>query len=319
MTKHHLERGRRASHYSVYETAPKSGPGSVHGPDPLPVLDPLPALDPLRDGETNRAASASPGRWERKPGRGRLTDDDPLSWQPELTAWERIRAQLSVPKAAAVVVFAIALIVTAVVMLRALGDPVTSEDSAGSPSQSAPKLETASAGAQSGRDAAGAWPEDPARGAAETKIFVHVVGEVERPGVVELQAGDRVLDAITAAGGATPRAELSAVNLARAVTDGEQIVVLDAEAAAQLPTESAQGNASVPSGGGPGGSAGGGINVNSASVDQLTELPGIGPALGQRIVDWREANGPFTSVEQLTEVSGIGAKTLERFRDRVIL
>ena len=311
MTKHHLERGHRTSHYSVHEPVPE--------PVPNAAPDPLLTLGPLREGEGIRATRASAGRWARKPGRGRRGDNDPLSWQPDITAWERIRAQLSMPRAAAVVVFVIALIVTAAVLLRALGDPVTPEGSPGSLSHSAPKLQTSSAEAQTGRNAAGGGPEDPARGAAETKVFVHVVGEVERPGVVELRAGDRVLDAITAAGGATPRAELSAVNLARAVTDGEQVVVLDAEAAAQLPAESAQGNAAGRSSAGPGGSAGGGINVNSASVDELTELPGIGPALGQRIVDWREANGPFVSVEQLTEVSGIGAKTLEKFRDRVVL
>lgn len=307
MTRHHVQRAPAAAH----DYGPEQWPEAETGPG---LSDPSPP-----GGDPSQVPGARAGRWERKPGRGWRATDDPLSWQPELTVWERIRAQISVPKAAAVVVFLIALFVTAAVLLRSLGDPAMPEDSPGSLGPAAPKLEASKSGAPAGTDAAAGIPDSSPRGTAATKIFVHVVGEVERPGVVELETGARVLDAIAAAGGATPQAELSAVNLARTVTDGEQIVVLDAEAAAQLPAGSAQGNAPGASGGGPGGSAGGGINVNSASVDELTELPGIGPALGQRIVDWREANGPFTSVEQLTEVSGIGAKTLEKFRERVIL
>lgn len=134
-------------------------------------------------------------------------------------------------------------------------------------------------------------------------VLVHVVGEVLAPGIVEVVAGARISDAIEAAGGATSEAELSAVNLARVVVDGEQVRVPDSEeleAAQQAVTE-----------------AGALINLNTADVAALETLPRVGPALAQRIIDWRSANGSFSSVEQLLEVSGIGEKTLEGFRDRV--
>ena len=124
-------------------------------------------------------------------------------------------------------------------------------------------------------------------------VVVHVVGKVMQPGVVELPIGSRVQDAIEAVGGATKDKALESVNLARPVVDGEQIIV-------GVPTEGATSST---------------ISINSASVDQLDELPGVGPAIAERIVKWREENGPFTSIDELTEVSGIGPSILEQIRD----
>ena len=124
-------------------------------------------------------------------------------------------------------------------------------------------------------------------------VLVHVVGKVAEPGVVELPIGSRVQDAVDAAGGATNNKALESVNLARVVVDGEQIVV-------GAPAE---------------GSASSKISINSASAAQLDELPGVGPAIAERIVQWRETNGPFTSIDELTEVSGIGPSILEQIRD----
>lgn len=124
-------------------------------------------------------------------------------------------------------------------------------------------------------------------------VLVHVVGKVAEPGVVELPIGSRVQDAVDAAGGATNNKALESVNLARPVVDGEQIVV----------------------GASAGGSASSKISINSASAAQLDELPGVGPAIAERIVQWRETNGPFTAVDELTEVSGIGPSILEQIRD----
>jgi competence protein ComEA len=134
---------------------------------------------------------------------------------------------------------------------------------------------------------------DLALEAVSVTALVHVVGKVAQPGVVELPIGSRVQDAIEAAGGATNNKALESVNLARVVVDGEQIVV----------------------GAPAGGATSSKISINSASADQLDELPGVGPAIAQRIVQWRETNGPFTSIDELTEVSGIGPSILEQIRD----
>ncbi len=143
-------------------------------------------------------------------------------------------------------------------------------------------------------------------------LLVHVLGAVTRPGLVELAAGARVVDAVAAAGGFTAEADPAGVNLARPVVDGEQLVVL---AIGQVPPPAAGGGA-------PGGNAAasdGVVHLNTADVAALDTLPRIGPALAQRIIDWREANGPFTSVDQLLEVAGIGDAVFSGLADRVAL
>lgn len=138
-------------------------------------------------------------------------------------------------------------------------------------------------------------------------LVVHVAGQVHRPGVVEVEHGSRVHDAVEAAGGALPGADLAAVNLARPVVDGEQVYLPapgEAVAAQAQPSDPVSG-------------ASGLVNVNSADAAALDTLPGIGPALAQRILEWREQHGPFRSVEELLEVSGIGDATLRRLRDLV--
>lgn len=130
-------------------------------------------------------------------------------------------------------------------------------------------------------------------------IFVHVVGEVKSPGVYEVPAGSRLTDAISAAGGTSPKADLSSVNLARVLNDGEQIIV-----AARGAT-----NAS--------GSTSGKINVNTATTDELEKLPGIGPTIASRIVDYRDMNGSFGTVDALADVPGIGPSILDELRKLV--
>jgi competence protein ComEA len=145
--------------------------------------------------------------------------------------------------------------------------------------------------------------EDTADGAAvdgSAPVLVHVLGAVAEPGLVELAPGSRVVDAVAAAGGFTAEADPSAVNLARAVADGEQLVVL---AIGQVPIG---GPASAGSAPGSAGSSDGTVHLNTADLAELDTLPRIGPALAQRIIDWRETNGPFTSVDQLLDVAGIG-------------
>ena len=148
---------------------------------------------------------------------------------------------------------------------------------------------------------------------AELSVTVHLVGAVSRPGVYEFSEGSRVHDAVTKAGGLTADAATNALNLARILVDGEQIVIpTEAEVAAMSATQ----GQSVPAVPGSG-NAGSVINLNTATLEQLDTLPGIGPALAQRILDWRSANSGFGSVDQLGEVSGIGSKLLDRLRSLV--
>lgn len=163
-------------------------------------------------------------------------------------------------------------------------------------------------------------PADPA-GAAAGRIVVHVVGAVASPGVVVLADGARVADAIAAAGGAASDADTEQLNLARVLGDGEQVRVphVGEQLAAPDPTPSPPG----ASGGGAAAGASGGrapaagpININTASASELEALPGIGPALAARIVEYRDGHGPFASVDDLTDVPGIGPAKLEALRSQ---
>jgi competence protein ComEA len=135
-------------------------------------------------------------------------------------------------------------------------------------------------------------------------VVVAVSGLVHKPGLVRLPAGSRVADAIDAAGGALPGTDLSMLNLARKVADGELIVV--GLAASAMPAAS-------PAGGGGTGP----VNLNTATTEQLQTLPGVGPVLAQRIIDYREQNGNFRSVEDLRKVTGIGDARFNELKARV--
>ncbi|PVZ04995.1 ComEA family DNA-binding protein [Actinomycetospora cinnamomea] len=148
-------------------------------------------------------------------------------------------------------------------------------------------------------------------------IVVSVSGKVHRPGLVRLAPGSRVGDAVDAAGGATPDADLTGLNLAARIADGEQVVVgVPTPAAAGA---GAAGSGAAPTGGGAGGAPapGGRVDLNTATLEQLDQLPGVGPVTAQRILEWRAQNGRFTAVEQLQEVSGIGEARLANLRDLV--
>ena len=140
-------------------------------------------------------------------------------------------------------------------------------------------------------------------------LIVDVTGKVRRPGIVELPAGSRVIDALKAAGGARPRVDTGTLNLARILVDGEQIVV-GGPAGASGPA--------VP--GGPGSPATGAlVSLNTADQAALESLPGVGPVTAAAILQWRTEHGPFTAVEQLLEVSGIGEATLAELQPHVTL
>jgi competence protein ComEA len=155
-------------------------------------------------------------------------------------------------------------------------------------------------------------PAPVATPAPSPPVVVHVAGDVRRPGVVVLPSGSRVVDAIEAAGGARPRASLDSVNLARVLTDGEQVRVGSAGAAEPPPAGPLAPEPSVPPA-----PAAAPLDLNQASAAQLDGLPGIGPVLAERIVAFREQNGPFASVDQLLDVSGIGPAVLAELAGQV--
>jgi len=145
----------------------------------------------------------------------------------------------------------------------------------------------------------------PAEPANPTEIVVSVTGLVVTPGVVKLPNGSRVADAIAAAGGVSEGADLTGLNLAAKLSDGESVVVGDAASASAA---SASGVSGASGGAGALGDATGGslINLNTADEAALDTLPGVGPVMAQNILAWRDTNGKFSSVEQLQEISGIG-------------
>lgn len=140
-------------------------------------------------------------------------------------------------------------------------------------------------------------------------ILVHVLGQVQHPGLYELHQGDRVVDALAAAGGFTESADQEQQNLARLVSDGEQLRV---PAIGELPPAASPGS----TGGGASGVSAP-VNINTADAAALETLPRVGPATAQKILDYREANGRFTQIDDLLGVTGIGEATFAGLKDRV--
>jgi competence protein ComEA len=263
-------------------------------------------------GADHRAGPHGAGPHDVGPDAGE--PDTSLSrWLPENAAqspagWiARIRAD---PGRAGVVALgvigAVAVLVTVVSLLRD-GPPAVV-------SAKLPPVEMVSSSAPTSGSAAPA---------ASAPVVVSVVGLVHTPGLVTLPAGARTADALDAAGGALDGADVMGLNMARRLTDGEQIVVgiaappgkpvemgssivADAAAApsASTPPESAS-------------EAGEAIDLNAATVEQLDTLPGVGPVTAAAIIAWRDAHGRFESVEQLGDVDGIGPARLDKLRDRV--
>lgn len=165
------------------------------------------------------------------------------------------------------------------------------------------------AAADRGEVGAGGSVLDPAGGPAE--LTVHVAGAVATPGVLTLPAGSRVADAVRAAGGLLPDADPGALNLARPLNDGEQIVV---PALGPVP---AGVDGEAPPGGGGATTTDGRMDLNRATATELEELPGVGPVLAGRIVAYRDEHGPFTSVGELREVSGIGERIFQSLAELV--
>lgn len=313
---------------------PRSAPGDTWSDDVEPVTAPL----LLGEG----SADAAP------------TDDEPdraagLEWRPREdvyrdgrwwdrflpAAWRGARVDPGRPGATALVVVAVAAAVLAGVGVwwqRPQVQPVgglptvvalTEPGAAGGEAPadgSAPA--TTPAQPPTGPDVApgtvpGGARTAPAPEPPGAPLVVSVSGKVRSPGLVEVPAGARVANALSAAGGALPGTDLTQLNLARRVNDGEQVAV-------GVPAAPDAAPAAGPTGSGAAASAAGGpsaptarIDLNAASADQLDGLPGIGPVTVQRILEWRTRNGRFSQVEQLREIEGIGERRFGQLRDLV--
>jgi competence protein ComEA len=170
------------------------------------------------------------------------------------------------------------------------------------------RLLSGSAGEASGpvRVAGDAAHAPSARARAAGGLLVYVTGAVRRPGVYRVPERSRVVLGVRRAGGAMARADLTAVNLAAPLQDGQQVVV---------PRRVAGGSAALGGGAPAGAAAGAQVSLATATAEQLDELDGIGPTLAERIVEYRQSHGGFASIDELGQVDGIGEKRLEALRD----
>ncbi|PYY43181.1 MULTISPECIES: ComEA family DNA-binding protein [unclassified Curtobacterium] len=238
------------------------------------------------------------------------------------------------PRAALVLVGVVVLVAVGVVWLGGGADGDGSVGTGVTVVSGAPTVAASDDGAAAARSTG--TPVEPSlpasSGAAgagasvpDTVAVVYVVGAVAHPGVVRVAASDRVADALDAAGGAAADADLTRLNLARPVVDGERLYVPrvgETEVPAELPAGGGGGGATGPGSGAGAGADGGSpagavVDLNTADATTLETLPGIGPAMAQRILTWREEHGGFQAVEDLLEVSGIGDARFAELRDRV--
>lgn len=279
-------------------TAPSAPPPAPPGvlPGVLPGVPPgvPPAAPPVAGRHAHRpvAPSVALGGW--------LHDRLPATLQG--------RVRLGVGQLAVLALLvAGALGVTAWWVVRADGGETTLPPVSATPSALVPTSTPPPATSTAPAGAAGAVVASPTG-----TVVVDVTGKVRRPGIVTLPLGSRVVDALEAAGGARPGVRLGTLNLARVLTDGEQVVVgvaAPAGVAASAAGEPATGaGATTPM-----------VNINSATQTELEELPGVGPVTAQSILAFRSEHGAFTAIDELLEVSGIGDATLAKIAPYVTL
>ena len=154
------------------------------------------------------------------------------------------------------------------------------------------------------------------------KIAIHITGEVKKTGIIYLEKGARIADAIKEAGGATKNANLDQVNLAYVLEDGEKIYIPNKKEkleAREYIIENSGNNVVVENGKSTVKGVGGKVNINSANQNELETLPGIGPSLAQRIIEYRETNGEFEKIEDLQNVKGIGDSKYSNIKEKVCI
>lgn len=281
-------------------------PTAERGSELRPPADVLPEDLPQGLPEVVPAVVPESGRHarRRRPGLGSqasgwLADRMPPTLQG--------RVHLGASQAALVAVLAaVGLAVAAVVVLRSGSGGGAVPVGGSRPSTARPLVSAAAAAAPVGSPTAGPSPAADATGPSAVDsagvVVVDVAGKVRHPGVATLPAGSRVVDAIRRAGGARRGADLTGLNLARVLVDGEQVLV----GVSAPPGLAASAAATSTAGAAPGQL----VNINTADVTTLETLPDVGPVTAQKILDWRTAHGSFSSVDELLEVDGIGEKTL---------
>lgn len=292
-------------------------------PDPHeePPARPPPPLPPQRRESPSESASASSAwtSWIEETAAERPTAEvvasRPLAPSSGLRRWlpASVRGARIDPGrrgAAALVVVAVGAAVLAGLLVwggRPRAEPISA----------LPVVSVSESQPGGGPSARAGPPPGGVQSAGPAQLVVSVVGKVGRPGLVTVAEGARVADVLIAAGGAVPGVDLTPLNLARRVSDGEQIAVGVPAATDALPAAAAAGGA-APGGSGAGGApAAGLVDLNAAGVGQLDTLPGVGPVTAQRIVEWRTRNGRFTRIEQLREIDGIGERRFEQLRGLV--
>ncbi|WP_433020742.1 helix-hairpin-helix domain-containing protein [Kribbella sp. CA-294648] len=239
-------------------------------------------------------------------------------WTPSPALPDRLKGPLWTLSPRHVVVLALVLLVglawAAYALLRTNPEPIPNSPStltSGSPvAIPTPGATPGGNGPGNGTGGPGA-PGGAGSPGKPATVVVHVAGKVRRPGLVRASTGSRVADVLAAAGGALPGVDLTTLNLARPVTDGEQIVV--GVPGAAPPSSPAAGQPT----GTPGTPASTPLDLNTATLAQLDSLPGVGPVLAQRILDWRTEHGRFTSPDELQEVPGVGPKKFESLKPHV--
>lgn len=286
-----------AGPFSEYDAIPVVGAGPAADHEGIP----LPSADPSRSRR---------GPLLRRPRhRSQEAPAPPLVTLPGPLRHVRIR-----PAWGAVLGLAlVGLVAAAILGVRAWGAANAAEPTAVPPPVRSGSGTPAAGGSVSAASGSAASPGGALRSSTAPSgappsgiVVVHVVGQVKTPGVVRLASGARVEDAVRAAGGAAGAAQLSGLNLARVLVDGEQVLV----PALGDPVAAGAAPGAVP------GSAprapGARIDLNTADVATLDTLPGVGPVTAAKIVEWRTAHGRFTAVDELAEVPGIGPKLLEQ-------
>jgi competence protein ComEA len=194
----------------------------------------------------------------------------------------------------------------------------TSAPGRSGPGRSGPGSRAPGAGAGPGSADSGAGPSGAgAADGAGGLLVVDVAGLVVHPGLVRVPDGSRVADVVAVAGGPLPGADLSMINMARRVVDGEHVGIGVPNPPDAQPAGAPGGAAGPGAGGGPGAAGAGPVNLNTATLSALDALPGVGPATAQKIVDWRTAHGRFASVDQLHEIDGIGDAKFAKLKDLV--